>query len=105
MKLMAGNVKIASYRKYEGRWFHEADTQHRGPSVSNRAFHQGQRPAPLRTTQAPTPRPQTPEEKLRTMSDAERRRIALKALTVGVPKVPSVLDEVVQRQREQGKIV
>jgi hypothetical protein len=59
----------------------------------------------LVTTQAPAPRPQTPAERLRTMSDADKRRIALQALTVGVPQVPSVLDEVVKRQREQGKIV
>jgi hypothetical protein len=39
------------------------------------------------------------------MSDADKRRIALQALTVGVPQVPSVLDEVVKRQREQGQIV
>jgi hypothetical protein len=58
----------------------------------------------LKTTQAP-PRPQTPEEKLRTMSDAEKRQSALKALTVGVPTMPRVLDAVVARQREQGKIV
>ena len=59
----------------------------------------------LKTTQAPTPRPLTPEEKLRAMSDSDKRQIALKALTVGVPTMPSVLDEVVKRQREQGKIV
>jgi hypothetical protein len=59
MKLMAGNVKIASYRKHDGRWFHEADTRHEGPSVSLKAFSQGQRPAALQTTQAPPARPQS----------------------------------------------
>jgi hypothetical protein len=55
----------------------------------------------LRTTQAP--RPPTPEERLRTMSDAERRRIALTALTVGVPKMPDTLTEVIRLQQTQGK--
>jgi hypothetical protein len=37
------------------------------------------------------------------MSDAERRRIALNALTVGVPKPPNTLEAVVALQKAQGK--
>jgi hypothetical protein len=68
--------------------------------------HQVQAPAParrsLRTTQAPPPRRQTPQERLRTMSDAERRQVALKALTVDVPKPPNTLDAVVALQKARG---
>ena len=54
------------------------------------------------TTQAAPPRPQTPAERLRTMSDAQKRQIALQALTVGVPPMPDVLGEAVRIQRERG---
>jgi hypothetical protein len=54
---MEGYTKIASYTKHGDRWYHKADTSRQGPSVNNTDFHQGQRPAPLRTTQAPRPTP------------------------------------------------
>jgi hypothetical protein len=60
-------------------------------------------PPRLVTTQAPAPRAPTPQDRLRTMSDAERRQIALQALTVGVPKPPNTLDEVVTLQRARGQ--
>ena len=64
------------------------------PAPGRRSLQTSQPPArrSLRTTQAPPPRPQTPQDRLRTMSDAERRQIALQALTVGVPKPPNTLD-------------
>jgi hypothetical protein len=47
MKTMQGYTAIATYTQHQGRMYHQADTQHRGPSVSLQAFHQGQRPPPL----------------------------------------------------------
>ena len=47
MKTMQGYTTIASYTKYNNRMYHKADTQHQGPSVSLKAFHQGHRPPPL----------------------------------------------------------
>ena len=72
------------------------------PAPVRRALQTSQTPpppAPLRTTQAPQPRRQTPEERLRTMSDAERRQIALKALTAGVPPVASLSERIDERIR------
>ena len=57
------------------------------------------RPTRLRTTQAPVSRRQAPEERLRTMSEAERRQIALKALTAGVPPVASLTPRIDERIR------
>jgi hypothetical protein len=89
------------YRVENNRVFHDLDTTYQGASVTLAAFSRGVNPpAPLRTTQAP--RPQAPEERLRTMSEAERRQIALKALTVGVPRQPTG-EDMLAVQRAQGK--
>ena len=53
MKIMQGFTKIASYRKHAGRWYHEQDTAHTGPSVNSAAFYRGARPAALVEAYAP----------------------------------------------------
>jgi hypothetical protein len=83
-----------TYSKHNNRWYHKSDVHHTGPSVSMRDFHRGARP-PVTA--------QVAQAKLKVMSASARRQIAVQALTVGVPKMPSVLDEVVRIQRERGQ--
>jgi hypothetical protein len=74
------------------RVYHGSDPHCRGVGISINAWAAGQEPAPPR---------RTPAERLRTMSEAEKKRIALAVLTAGVPEPPGVLDAVVRLQAER----
>jgi hypothetical protein len=87
------------------RVYHWNDVHRTGPSITLKAFHQGQRPAPLMTIQAPTvsvlPAPRRPEPLA--LTPKQFHGLMMMHITAGVPPQPDLGAEVLRRQQARGQ--
>jgi hypothetical protein len=120
MKTMNGYTALASYTKFYERFYHQADTQHQGPSVSSQAFYRGARPAPLIECYAPKDTLRLITERQQQVQSGQveapsplehptrdllacRRCGKVVGCTCGMPPLGSTLEKIVTLQKERGR--